>query len=210
MKLLAKHPELRTQDGGRSAACSILGTEDTMDRRDKLACCLALVCLLWGMSGCSTDGAGIGLAGVDSGEPTPPRRGPAGVDVIPPVPGIDAQPAEVWKNLLTAGADIAPDGLTLIGEATSFPVSNGRVYFRVETVEDIAGRSVVIYVGDYANIPGSMAGPASGHVAVGMVQPQRGVILYRACLTTNDRSKDGWNIGLVCEDVAAAQITGTP
>jgi hypothetical protein len=73
---------------------------------------------------------------------------------------------------------------------------------------------VVIYTGASPSLPdssinGSAAGPASGHVALGRIGLTTSG-LYRACLTTSDRSKGGWNVGMVCADVASAIVTITP
>jgi hypothetical protein len=76
---------------------------------------------------------------------------------------------------------------------------------------------VVIYTGDITdtqpNIIGGSAGPSSGHVALGTFTPPSielsgPTTLLHACLTTADRSKDGWSVG-TCTYVASAQITMT-
>ena len=104
---------------------------------------------------------------------------------------------------------------TFSGSATAYTL-----YFQLTSAADIAGRSVVVYAGSSpstadAAIVGSAAGPASGHVALGTLYPSGaggqggGAVLYHACLTSADRSKDGWSLGMVCSDVAAALITMT-
>ena len=132
----------------------------------------------------------------------------------------DTQPLDTvtWKSSLTFGTGYSGDGGigpmyagegdVLLGQATSFTSREAsRLVFRLESAADIAGRSVVLYVGDIANIRTSAAGPASGHVILGIVSLEPGANLVQACLTTADRIKAGWNVGMVCNDVAGAYVT---
>lgn len=68
-----------------------------MDRRDKLACCFALACLLYGVVGCSTSGAGLPQPDALG----PPRLGPGAREVGA---ADDASPAE-WPDSAAAPTD---------------------------------------------------------------------------------------------------------
>jgi hypothetical protein len=130
--------------------------------------------------------------------------------------------AVTWKNSLTFGTSYTGDGGigpmydgegdVLLGQATSFSSREAnRLVFRLESAADITGRSVVLYVGgDIANIRASAAGPESGHVILGIVSLEAGASMVIACLTTADRSKAGWNVGMVCIDVSGAYVTVGP
>ena len=130
--------------------------------------------------------------------------------------------AVTWKNSLTFGTSYTGDGGigpmydgegdVLLGQATTFSsIQAARLVFRLESVADIAGHSVVIYgAGDISNIRTSAAGPARGHVILGIVSLDPGANMVSACLTTADRTKAGWNVGMVCSDVAGAYVTVGP
>ena len=172
----------------------------------------ALILLLLG---CSAEGVEMGA--------TQPTRAPA----MQPDAGTswpEVQPSSTtWTNSLTFGtgyhgdAGVGPTddgaGNTLTGAGATFSVTS--LYYLLTTVDDIAGRSVVIYTGASPSIAGAVinggaAGPATGHVVLGhMMASAIGTDLYHACLTSVDRSKPGWNVGMVCTDVAAALITIT-
>ena len=153
---------------------------------------------------------------------SPPDTTPAATDTQR-----DVKP---WTNALTVGSgyvgDTIPEptndgaGDTLTGVAMHFSQAGlgAYLYFQITSVDDIAGRSVVIYTGDLAgqmmNGVGSSAGPSSGHVALGYFYPPSielsgPTTLLHACLTTADRSKDNWDVGMVCTYVASTQITVT-
>jgi len=170
----------------------------------------------------------------DTGTPDTGGR----VDVLPasqpdatPTPATDTRPdTRAIANSLTMGSgyvgDTIPEatndgfGDTLTGVGLTFheyAIGAVALYFQLTSTADIAGRSVVIYTGDITdtqpNIIGGSAGPSSGHVALGTFTPPSielsgPTTLLHACLTTADRSKDGWSVG-TCTYVASAQITMT-
>ena len=173
--------------------------------------------------------AGCSAEGVGTTDNTAAQRGPGVLapDGETPDPQAAAPDAGgAWKDSLTVGAGYYCDGGpppdywcesdVLVNVGTSFSVFNtgSSLVFRVESVADIAGRSAVIYSGDLTalvpQIYGGAFGPASGHVVLGQFSPPTGTTLIRACLTTADRNKDGWSVGMVCDDVAMALITMAP
>jgi hypothetical protein len=57
-----------------------------------------------------------------------------------------------FKNSLTFGMGIGGTGFDLIGESTTFSVaylgSTGEIYFKLESAEDMAGRTARLYIND--------------------------------------------------------------
>ena len=207
----------------------------------------ALTLLALFVTGCSENESGLARTTqiADAGTADTGKQDAGTPDTIPgahadlvPVSPPDTTPAATdtqrdvkpWTNALTVGSgsvgDTIPEptndgaGDTLTGVAMHFSQAGlgAYLYFQITSVDDIAGRSVVIYTGDLAgqmmNGVGSSAGPSSGHVALGYFYPPSielsgPTTLLHACLTTADRSKDNWDVGMVCTYVASTQITMT-
>ena len=198
--------------------------------------CITLFALVILMLGCSTDTNGMILPDADQSS----QRGqaPTGADAGAPTDAGATEPptSTVWTNSFKVGsgyqgdAGMQPSGdgagntLTGVGTTFSWASTGGTIYFQVTSSADIAGRSVVIYpagtdpASANGQVVGSAAGPANGHVALGTFHTIEnantgttiGSVLYNACLTTADRSKGGWNLGMVCTDFASALVTITP
>jgi hypothetical protein len=114
-----------------------------------------------------------------------------------------------FKNSLTFGTGLGGNGFQLVGENTSFSIAmlgaGSQLYFRLESADDMAGRTVRLYFNDTTNK--DFQNPQSyGH------------ILLSAFPITNsgDYTVKGYLVEQVGPDigketfVASAQLTMTP